>query len=283
MLVSLITFQIGIALTTGAFDLVGAPAVSFLRQAFGAAILFVMFRPRVRGLDRREWGTVIGMGGSTALMTVLYFLALDRIPLGIATALTFSAPGLMALSGTRSRSQAMWVTISMFGVVLLAPWGGGGVNLAGSAIAALAGFSYAAFIVIANRRGQLLPENSALPLSVGCSAVLLAPVGVASAGGRLVDASVLVTVALTSVLSTVIPNMLEFHILQRITASLHGVLVGLNPAIGSVTGALMLSESISPIGFVAIACICAGVTMTHWLARVPMERRSHSCLAGACS
>jgi inner membrane transporter RhtA len=283
MIVSLVTFQIGIALSKGAFDQIGAPAVSFLRQGFGAAILFTMFRPRLRGLAGRQWGAVVGMGGSTALMTLLYFLALDRIPIGIATALTFSAPALMALGGARSRGYALWVTISISGVVLLAPWGGGGMNLVGSAIAGLAGLSYAAFIVIANRGGASLPRHSALPLSVACSAVLLAPVGVATGGSGLVDASVVATVALTSLLSTVIPNVLEFSVIRRIPASLHGVLVSLNPAVGSVAGVVMLSESIGPIGVLAIAFICAGVVMAHRAAKLPMARRPQCSMAGACA
>ena len=283
MIVSLITFQIGIALTTGAFNQAAAPAVSVLRQAFAAAILFSLFRPKISGMDARQWGAVLGKGSSTALLTVLYFLALQRIPLSIATAIIFSGPCLMALGGTESRGQAFGVTVALFGVVLLAPWGRGSMDLAGSAIAALAGLSYAAFIVIANRGGRLLPKDTGLPLSVGFSAVLLAPVGVASGGASLIDGPLLATVALTSVLSTVIPNLLEFSIIRRTTASLHGVLVSLNPAVGSIAGAVMLSEAISPIGFLAIACICAGVVMVQRVARLPMARRSRSCLSGACA
>src|SRR5688572_17969812 len=79
MLFSLITFHLGVSLTKGALELVSAPALSSLRQAFGAAILFAVFRPEVRGMNGRQWRVVLGMGASTALMTVLYFLALDRV------------------------------------------------------------------------------------------------------------------------------------------------------------------------------------------------------------
>lgn len=281
MLFSLVTFQIGISLTKGAFDFVSAPAVSFLRQAFGAAILFAVFRPKIRGLGARQWGAVIGMGGSTALMSLLYFLALDRVPLGIATAITFSGPCLLALAGTRHRGQAVWVMIAIIGVALLAPWGTASIDLMGYAIAGLAGFSYSAFIVIADRGGPLLPANSALPLSLGCSAVLLAPVGAASAGADMIDGSLLLIIRLTSLLSTVIPNLLEFYIIRRITASLHGVLVTLNPAVGSIAGAVVLSESIGPLGLLAIACICTGVVMAHRAAHHRVAPGSNRSLSEA--
>src|SRR5688500_8769676 len=54
MLISLVTFQIGIALSRSAFDMISAPGVSFLRQAFGASILFAVVRPKVRRLDGRQ-------------------------------------------------------------------------------------------------------------------------------------------------------------------------------------------------------------------------------------
>ncbi len=263
MLISLATFQIGIALAHGAFDVVSAPGVSFLRQAFGAAALFVIARPKVRGLDGRQWGAVVGMGGSTALMSLLYFLSLNRIPLGIASAIVFSSPCLWALAGHRHPGQAMWALVATAGVVLLAPWGGVGMNVAGFVLAGFSGLSYAAFIGIANRAGKLFPTSDAAALSMACSAVLLAPLAAASDGIDMFDGSVLIIVGLTAMLSTVVPNVLEFNLTRRISAQVHGVLVSLNPAVGAVTGAILMSEALGILSLVAIGSIFMGAGMAY--------------------
>jgi len=258
MLIGMITFQLGAAFSKDLFNLVSAPGLAFMRATWGALFLFAIIRPVVRGLDRGQWTTVIGMGTSTATMSLLYFLALDRIPLGIATAVAFSGPFILAMIGARQPAQLFWVIVASSGVVLLAPWGSGAVDPLGFIFAGLAGLSYTLYLLLTKRAGQKLPSNDALPLAMGLAAVLIAPVGIASAGSDLLQAKLIALVAGTALMSNVIPYMLEFNTLRRVTASLYAVLISLDPAVSAVAGLVVLGESIGTRGYVAIGLICVG-------------------------
>jgi inner membrane transporter RhtA len=258
MLIAMVSFQVGTAIAKGLFDQISAPGVAFMRLAFGAAIMLVWLRPAMRGLRRAQWMLVTGMGFATAAMSLLYFVALDYISLGVATAIAFSGPFILAMSGARQLGQLLWVVVAAAGVVLLAPWGNSDVDITGFVLAALAGGCYTGYVMLTKRAGQVIPANDALPLAMGIAAVLLMPVGVVSAGRDMLKPNVLIIVALTAVLSTVLPYLLEFNALKRMTAPLYAVLISLDPAVSTLAGLVILSESIGTLGYIAIGLICIG-------------------------
>jgi inner membrane transporter RhtA len=258
MLMGMISFQLGAAFAKGLFDQVSATGIAFMRIAFGSLFLFLITRPSVRGLTRAQWSLVGGMGGTTAVMGLLYFLALQRIPLGVATAIAFSGPFILAMSGAKRFSQLFWVVVAASGVVLLAPWGNSQVSASGFVLAAVAGLSYTGYVVITKRAGAAIPANDALPLAMGFAALLLAPIAIASAGREMLQRDVIVIVALTSILSNVLPYIFEFNALKRVSAALYAVLISLDPAVSALAGLIVLGERIGTLGYVAIGLICVG-------------------------
>lgn len=258
MLIAMVSFQVGTAIAKGLFDQVSAPGVAFMRLAVGSVFLFLWLRPAVRSLRRQQWAIVTGMGVTTATMSLLYFIALDHIPLGVATAIAFSGPFILAMSGARQFAQLFWVIVAASGVVLLAPWGNSNVDAVGFVLAALAGACYTGYVILTKRAGQVIPANDALPLAMGIAATLLMPVGVASAGMDMMQIDVVIIVVLTALLSTVLPYLLEFNALKRMTAPLYAVLISLDPAVSALAGLIILSEAIGVVGYVAIGLICVG-------------------------
>ena len=258
MLMGMISFQLGAAIAKDLFDRVSPVGIAFMRVAFGSLFLFLITRPTVRGLNRAQWSLVGGMGGTTAVMGLLYFLALQRIPLGVATAIAFSGPFILAMSGAKRFSQLVWVVVAASGVVLLAPWGNSQVNASGFVLAAVAGLCYTGYVVITTRAGVAIPANDALPLAMGFAALLLAPIAIVSTGREMLQRDVIVIVALTSILSNVLPYIFEFNALKRVTAALYAVLISLDPAVSALAGLVVLGERIGTLGYVAIGLICIG-------------------------
>lgn len=263
MLIGMISFQFGAAFSKDLFSMASAPGLAFLRSAWGAVFLFLIFRPNVGRLNRNQIITISGMGVSTAAMGLLYFLALDRIPLGIATAIAFSGPFILAMMGARQASQLIWVVVAASGVVLLAPWGASGVDPVGFALAGLAGLCYTGYMLLTKRAGQTVPSNDALPLAMGIAAILMAPFGIVSAGTDLIQPKLLVLVGVTAIMSNVLPYMLEFNALKRVTASLYAVLISLDPAVSAIAGVIVLGEGLGARGYVAIGLICLGSMMAN--------------------
>jgi inner membrane transporter RhtA len=68
-----------------------------------------------------------------------------------------------------------------------------------------------------------------------------------------------------SLIGVVLPLVLEFRALQRMSARTYGILVTLEPAIGALVGVLLLSQPAGPRMIAAVACVmlaALGVTLS---------------------
>jgi len=267
ILVGMIAFQLGTATAKGLFDQVHPTGVSFARFLLAAAFLAALHRPRLRGIAMPDLRTLIGMGACMAVMNVLYFLAVSRLPLGIATALAFSGPFILALAGSRQLRHAVWVVLAAVGVILLAPWTGGDVDGLGFAMAGAAGCVFTVYIVLGRRAASSIPAGTALTMSMLVAGLLLMPVGLATSAGDLLDVGVIPPILAVALLSTVIPYSVDYAALRRISASLYAVLISLDPAVSAVVGLLILDERIGSLGTVAIVLICTGSLGATWARR----------------
>ncbi|MFV0434062.1 MAG: EamA family transporter [Leucobacter sp.] len=116
---AIFSVQFGNAIVGSLFDRVGPLGAAALRLSFAALILLVLVRPRVREWSRGTWlGAVLlglGMGG----MNVFIYLAIDRIPIGIAVTIELLGPLAVAISGARRLIDVLWVVLALAGVLLL--------------------------------------------------------------------------------------------------------------------------------------------------------------------
>ena len=85
------------------FDEIGTSGAVFLRAAFGALVLLAV--TRAAALRVREWPhrDVILLGVAVAAVNLVFYAALDRLPLGIAVTLEFVGPLGVAIFGSRRR------------------------------------------------------------------------------------------------------------------------------------------------------------------------------------
>jgi inner membrane transporter RhtA len=68
-----------------------------------------------------------------------------------------------------------------------------------------------------------------------------------------------------SLLGVVLPLVLEFRALQRMSARTYGILVTLEPAVGALVGVILLSQPAGPRMVVAVTCVtlaALGVTLS---------------------
>ena len=267
ILFGMVAFQLGTATAKGLFDQVHPTGVSFARFLLAAAFLAALHRPRIRGIARPDLRTLLGMGACMAVMNVLYFLAVSRLPLGIATALAFSGPFILALAGSRQLKHAVWVVMAAVGVILLAPWTGGDVDTLGFAMAGAAGCVFTLYVVLGKRAASSIPAGTALTMSMLVAGLLLMPVGLATSAGDLLDVGVIPPIVAVALLSTVIPYSVDYAALRRISASLYAVLISLDPAVSAVVGLLILDERIGALGIIAIVLICTGSVGATWARR----------------
>jgi inner membrane transporter RhtA len=89
------------------------------------------------------------------------------------------------------------------------------------------------------------------------AAVLVAPLGVATAGSTLWTPDALWRSAVIAVLSSVLPYSLELIALRRLAAHVFGILLSLEPAVAALAGLFVLGQQLSPPELLGMACVVA--------------------------
>ena len=258
VLVAIASLQFGAALGVTLFDDVGPTGAAAVRLVFAAAILLAVWRPRPRAHAREALRIALAFGLVLGTMNWVIYLALDRIPVGIAITLEFLGPLGVAVAGSRTRLDLLWVLLAGGGVVLLAdPFGAGGPDALGVAFALAAGACWAAYIVLAQHAGRHFRGGTGLAIAMGVAALVPLGPGVATAGGDLLAAEVLAIGALVALASSVIPYSLETEALRRMPRNVFGILMSLEPAVAALAGFLVLSQELAAQELVAIALVVA--------------------------
>lgn len=256
VVVSIISVQLGASVAKGLFGEITPTAMMWLRLATSAVVLTALARPALRGRTRTDWLTVVAFGVSLGLMNWAIYQSFARIPLGVAVTIEFIGPLTLAVVLSRRVRDLVWVGLAALGVLLLGfdpsaldPWG--------VALALLAGAAWATYILLSVRTGRQWPGLDGLAVASIVAAVLFAPPAVLSGGTTLLDPRVLVLGALVGLLSSVIPYSLELVALRTLRPAVFGVLMSLEPAAAALAAALVLQEFLSPVQWLAVACVVA--------------------------
>ncbi|TJW39632.1 MAG: DMT family transporter, partial [Mesorhizobium sp.] len=238
--------------------LVGTQGTTALRLVVGALILAAVLRPwRVRP-SKAVWPWLIAYGVTLAALNLLFYAALRTIPLGIAVALEFTGPLLVATLSSRRGSDFAWVALAIAGIVLLSPFvhARQALDPAGVMLALAAGGCWALYIVFAQKAGaELGGQTTAYGMAI--AAVLALPFGVAEAGSALVAPPILAGAVVVGLFSSALPFWLEMVALTRMPARLYGTLTCLEPALGALAGFLFLHEVLSGLQCAGVAAVIA--------------------------
>jgi inner membrane transporter RhtA len=270
MLLAIVCVQLGAALATVLFSSLGPVGTAFASSLFSALALTLISQPRALFMQsgrllRRHARLILAFGVVDVAMVLPFFLALERIPLGIASTVAFLGPLGLAVATSRRLVHFLWIGIAALGVALLTPEIGSNIDPLGLFYAAIAALAWAAFVPLSKRTGAVFPGNAGLALAMWVSAALLLPVAIAE--GSLISASLgdIAGALGVSLVGTVLPLVLEFRALQRMSARTYGILVTLEPAVGALVGLLLLGQPASLRMVLAVACVmlaALGVTLS---------------------
>jgi inner membrane transporter RhtA len=258
VMLSIVSVQLGATIAKTLFDSLGPGGTVFLRIAFASLVLLVLVRPKLGGHDRNAYVVAGLFGLALAGMNFSIYLAMDRIPLGVAVTLEFVGPLGVAVAGSRRMLDLLWLVLAAAGILLLAPLGAfGGMDLdpVGVAFALLAGCLWASYILLSARTGSAFPGGTGLVIALCVGTVVLAPFGVAGAGYALLDPKLLLAGFGVALLSSAIPFSLELEALRKIPARVFGVLMSLEPAVAALAGLAVLGERLGIRAVVAIVFV----------------------------
>lgn len=271
LLVAMVSIQSGASLAKSLFPVVGASGATALRLGLATLLLAAVFRPWRLRIARGQWPPLLLYGVSLGLMNLMFYKALETVPLGIAIALEFAGPLAVALLGSRHLRDVAWVALAVAGLVLLVPDSGArALDPAGAAYALGAGACWALYIVFGQKAGS---DHGPQTVAMGTfiAALVAVPFGIAQAGAALLSPALLPVALAVALLSTALPYSLEMVALTRMPTRTFGMLMSLEPAVGALCGLLFLHERLSVLQGLAIGAIIvasAGAAMT---ARPPLE------------
>ncbi|MFB9312169.1 EamA family transporter [Nocardioides plantarum] len=257
VLIGIASVQLGAGVAKSLFDEVSPSALVFLRLATSSLVLLVWARPRLRGRSRTDLLVLLGFGASLGLMNLAIYESFSRIPLGIAVTLEFVGPLTLAVVGSRRARDLAWVGLAAVGVALLGAERAD-LDLLGLLFALLAGACWAAYILLSGATGRRFAGIEGLALASVVAMLLVSPfLLLDGATDGMLDSRVLLLGAAVGVLSSVVPYTCELVALRTLRPATFGILMSLEPAAAALAGILVLSETLSGLQWLAIACVVA--------------------------
>lgn len=256
LLVAMLSLQVGAAAAKGLFATIGSAGATAWRLALGALVLLVVWRPWRMRPSWRDMRMLTLYGLAMGVMNLLFYLSLNRIPLGLAVAVEFTGPLALSMATSRRPVDFIWIVLAALGLVALLPIAHGAAPLdrIGVVYALAAGLCWALYIVSGQKAGSA-HGGQATALGALIAAVVIVPIGIGHAGMALFAPSVIPAACVVGLMSSAIPFSLEMYALTRLPTRSFGVLMSIEPALGAMTGLIFLHEDLTMVQWAAIGCI----------------------------
>ena len=255
LLGAVIGFQLGAALGAKVLPDLGTAGAALVRNAVATGLLVVVARPSLRALGEGRAKDVAAVAVALAAINLTFYAAVARIPLAAVVTISFVGPLTVAVAGTRSRRDLVWVAMAFAGVALFGGFpGGAALNTVGILLACADGVCWAIYAVTMQRVARRIPGLQGLTMATAAATALLVAPALISPPPGTIDARTVALAAAAGVL-TAVPYTLEFLALRWMRAATYGVLVSLEPAVAAVMGVLLLGQTPTAVEVVAIALV----------------------------
>ncbi len=251
-----VSVQFGGALAASLIPEIGVGGAVFLRISMAAVILLLLVRPPLRGHSRRAWRTVVAFGVALGLMNWSFYASLAHLPLGVAVTVEFLGPLVLTTVLSRRLLDYLAVLAAGAGVVLISealtePLSD--LSWVGLFLAATAGAFWAAYILLSGRTGAEFAQLDGLAIALAVSTLVVLPVGLT--GTDMWTPEHLLQGLGLAVLSSLLPYSLELLALRRLSTSVFGILLSLEPAVAALAGLVVLDQRLHPLQVVGLLLV----------------------------
>lgn len=276
LLLAMISIQSSGSLAKLLFEHFPVLTVSAIRMLLSALILAVVFQIWRANLKTVRWKAILSYGCALAGMNILFYLSIDRLPLGIAVSFEFIGPLGVALYYAKQKYDFIWVGLAIIGIILLFPFQQAAQSLdpIGIAMALGAGACWALYIV-AGQKPTGVSGNHSVCLGMFVGTLILLPVLLTSpALAQVNDHPYFMYFVILAITASALPFSLEMIALRNMTPLSFGTLTSLEPAIAALSGYIFLSEQLlwtQVLALLTIVSASIGCTITTQRARLARE------------
>lgn len=247
--------EVGASVAVLLFPVTGPLGMVTLRLVFSAVLLLLLARPTLRGRSAESWRAVVAFGLVLAMMNGFFYLALERLPLGVTVTIEVLGPLVLSVLVARRLAAWLWAGLALVGVVLLAGGGWADLDPLGVLFALAAAACWAGYILASARVGREFSHLDGLAIAMAIGAIVALPLGIGDAGAALLSPVTLGLGAAVAVLSSAIPYALELTALRRLAASGFAVLMSLAPATATLAGWILLGQQLTLPELAGIALV----------------------------
>ncbi len=278
LFIAMISMQGSGSLAKILFGQFSVMTVSVMRLMLGALILALLFKIWRINFRQVNWKAIISYGGALAGMNALFYLSLERLPLGIAVSFEFIGPLSVALYHARQKFDFVWVGLAVAGLALLFPFDQAAQQLdpLGILFALSAGACWALYIV-SGQKPSGVSGNHTVCLGMFVGMLCLMPVALFSGMTAAVfEPENLAYFLALAIIASALPFSLEMIALRSLSPLIVGTLTSLEPAIVALSGFVFLKEQLLWTQWLALAVIISasiGCTFTTQRAKKLTEEK----------
>ncbi len=267
LLIAMISIQSSGSLAKILFQQFPILTVSSLRLLLGSIILAVIFKIWQINFKQVRWKAIVSYGIALAGMNALFYLSIDRLPLGIAVSFEFIGPLSVALYYARQKFDFVWVGLAIVGLVLLFPFDQASQSLDPLGIVfALGAGAFWAIYIVAGQKPSGVSGNHTVCLGMFVGMLCLLPIALFTGmPASVFEPSNLIYFIALAVLASALPFSLEMIALRNLSALSFGTLMSVEPAIAALSGFVFLGEQLLWTQWLALTVIIAasiGCTVT---------------------
>lgn len=265
VLLAIISVQCGAAIAKTLFPAIGAAGTASMRIGISAIILLLAYRPNLKNITAAQWKIVIPYGLALGAMNLIFYLAIERIPIGLGVTLEFIGPLVVAIAGSKRLVDYCWVLLAAIGILLMAPWTNSRLDSLGVFFALLAGALWAAYIVLGGKVSKIMNGGEAVSTGMLFAALLILPFGFFENGLANLTPKLFGMGVALALLSSAIPFTLEMKALGQLPPRTFSILMSLEPAAAAICAFVFLQENLSFSEIMAVVCVViasAGSTLT---------------------
>ena len=225
-------------------------------------------------LSRRAIGAVVVFGACLAVVNGSYYLAIRRLPVGVALTIQYTGPLMVLLARRHHVSWRLWMAAAtaVVGAALVSGvTGGGEVSATGLGLAFLSALGFAGYLLsgetVARHMGAV--QSVAFGFAAASLWWAVAQPWWTFPLGRVVGWHVGSRIAVVVLGGTLVPFLCMILALRTLSAGPAGVLATAEPAFGAVFAWILLSESLRFMQMAGLVLVVAGVAAVQ--AREPVE------------
>jgi inner membrane transporter RhtA len=246
------------------FPHVGVLGVAWFRIASAAVILGAWTRPwrLLRRASPRTLIVLALLGADLAAMNSVFYLAINRLPLGLVATIEFVGTIAVAAWGLRSARNYAALALAGAGVLVLTElhWASDPLGLA---CAITNGVLFVAYIVLGHR---IAGEGAGagvdrLGAAMSVAFVCVMPIGLGEAWAALGDGRLVLAGIGVGVCSSVIPYVCDQLAMARLPRNTFALMLALLPATATAIGAVVLGQIPTARDVAGVALVMAGIAL----------------------